>query len=92
MAIPEVMRVDVTEDTLAVELSDARTLIVPLAWYPRLLQGTPAERANWELTGGGQGIRWEELDEDISVQHLILGRKSSESRASLKRWLDSRTA
>jgi hypothetical protein len=84
--------VEVTEDAIVVDLADARTLIVPLAWYPRLLQGTPAERANWELIGGGQGIHWEDLDEDISVRHLILGRKSSESQGSLKRWLEARAA
>ena len=92
MDVPDAMSVNVTDDAITVELSDARSISVPLAWYPRLLQGTPAERANWELIGGGKGIHWEDLDEDISVRHLILGRKSSESQASLKRWLDSRTA
>ena len=55
-----------TEDTLQVELSDGRTLSVPLAWYPRLVHATPEERNNWELIGEGQGIRWPDLDETLA--------------------------
>src|SRR5215208_6666363 len=81
----------VTEDALVVELSDGRTLSVPIAWYPRLLHGRPAERARWRLIGGGEGIHWPELDEDISVEGLLAGRPSAESQRSLKRWLESRS-
>jgi len=82
--------VNVTEDELTVMLIDGRTLAVPLAWYPRLLHGTEAERRHWRLIGGGQGIHWPELDEDISVDHLLLGIASGESQASLQRWLAAR--
>ena len=57
-----------------VELSDGRTLGVPLAWFPRLLRASPQQRAAYEISGGGQGLHWEELDEDISVQGLLVGR------------------
>jgi hypothetical protein len=82
----------VTEEALVVELSDGRTVSVPLAWYPRLLHGAPAERAEWRLIGRGEGIHWPELDEDISVEALLAGLPSGESPSSLKRWLASRGA
>jgi len=82
----------VSEDTLVVDLADGRTLSVPLAWYPRLAHGTPAERAEWRLIGRGEGIHWPELDEDVSVEGLLAGRRSGESQASLQRWLQSRKA
>ena len=82
----------VTEDTLSVDLSDGRTITVPLSWYPRLHHATPAERDKWELIGDGHGIHWPDLDEDISVQGLLAGKPSNESQASLRRWLDSRSA
>ncbi len=65
---------------------------MPLSWYPRLVYATPGERANWELIGEGQGIRWELLDEDISIEGLLAGRSSGESRRSLERWLAARKA
>lgn len=82
--------VTVTEDSLTVDLSDGRTLIVPLAWFPRLIHGTPEERNNWRLIGDGEGIHWPDLDEDISVENLILGKPSGESQKSFKMWLDKR--
>lgn len=82
--------VAVTEDTLTVKLADGRTIAVPLVWYPRLLHGTAAERGNWRLIGTGSGIHWPDLDEDISVEGLLAGRRSAEASASLKRWLESR--
>ena len=82
--------VSVTEDNIVVDLSDGRTLTVPLAWYPRLLHGTPNERNNWRLIGRGNGIHWPDLDEDISVSGLIAGNRSGESQQSLARWLESR--
>ena len=82
--------VRVSDDSLTVELSDGRTIVVPLVWFPRLLHGTPDERAKWELNGGGAGIHWPALDEDISVEGLLLGGPSRESGRSLQKWLDSR--
>ena len=90
--IPEAEEVSVTDDTLRVELSDGRTLSVPLAWYPRLVHATREERNNWELIGEGQGIRWPDLDEDLSVEGLIAGRPSGESQRSFKRWLEAKRA
>lgn len=81
-----------TGDALVVELVDGRTLTVPLAWYPRLLHGTPAERAHWRLIGNGMGVHWPDLDEDISVEGLLAGRRSGETVASIKRWLEARKA
>lgn len=80
----------VTAESLVVELLDGRTLTVPLIWFPRLMHATPEERANWRLIGHGEGIHWPALDEDISVDALVAGRRSVESQASLKRWLSAR--
>ena len=88
--IPEAGRVAVTDDALQIDLSDGRSISVPLAWFPRLVHGTQAERSRWELIGGGQGIRWPDLDEDISVEGLIAGRPSEESQRSFRRWLKTR--
>jgi hypothetical protein len=79
-----------SEDSLTVGLDDGRSLSVPLAWYPRLLHGTVAERENYELIGEGEGIHWPELDEDISVKGLLAGRPSAESAASLAKWRQRR--
>ena len=84
--------VSITDDSLAVDLADGRTITVPLAWFPRLENGSQAERANWRLIGNGQGIHWLGLDEDISVASLLAGRRSGESQTSLRRWLESRNA
>jgi len=81
----------VSEDTLSVELADGRTIAVPLAWYPRLSHATAEERSSWRLLGGGRGIHWPEIDEDISVANLLAGEPSAESQQSLKKWLMSRT-
>ena len=90
--IPEAREVSVTEDTLKAELADGRTISVPLAWYPRLVHATQEERDNWDLIGEGQGIRWPDLDEDLSVEGLIAGRPSKESQRSFKRWLEAKRA
>ena len=87
---PLAASVSVTEDELVIELVDGRTVAVPLAWYPRLLHGTPEERAQWQLTGRGVGIHWPALDEDISVAHVLAGVPSGESAASLRRWFEAR--
>jgi hypothetical protein len=83
--------VTVTSDALAVDLSDGRSITVPLAWYPRLMHATESECQNWRLIGNGYGIHWEELDEDISVEGLLLGKSSGESQTSFKKWLLNRT-
>ena len=70
---PRATSVTCTDDELVVALSDGRTLSVPLAWFPRLLGATAAERADWRLIGSGEGIRWETLDEDLSVRGLLRG-------------------
>lgn len=83
--------VSTTEDSLITDLDDGRTITVPLGWYPRLLHGTPEERNNWRLLGRGEGIHWPDLDEDISVENLILAKRSGESQRSFQRWLDERS-
>jgi hypothetical protein len=65
--------VRVTEDELSVRLWDGRTISVPLAWYPRLLNATEAQRKNWRIIGGGYGIHWEDIDEDLSTKGLLRG-------------------
>ncbi len=85
-----VTSVSAKDDVLVVELSDGRSITVPVAWFPRLENGTPAERQNWRLIGKGEGIHWPELDEDISVERLLAGRGSGESQDSLRRWLQNR--
>lgn len=62
-----------TDDTLIVDLMDGRTISVPLAWYPRLANGTSDQRANWETCGGGYGVHWPDLDEDLSTEGLLRG-------------------
>ena len=84
-------QVRVEADALVVDLADGRTLAVPLSWYPRLMQASPAERANWRLIGGGTGIHWPELEEDVSVRGLLEGKPSGERPESLKRWLNGRS-
>jgi hypothetical protein len=87
---PLATNVKVTTDALAVVLHDGRSVSVPLEWYPRLAEGTPAERRRWELIGPGIGIHWPDLDEDISVEALLLGLGSNEGASSLQRWRASR--
>jgi hypothetical protein len=85
-----VQNVQVTEDALIVDLSDGRTVSVPLAWFPRLLHGKPEERNQWRLIEDGEGIHWPDLDEDISVENLILGKPSGEGQKSFKKWPEAR--
>jgi hypothetical protein len=89
--IPEALNVSLTDDTLSVDLSDGRSISVPIAWFPRLLHSTEQERNNWRLIGKGQGIHWEEIDEDISIKGLLTGRPSGESQESFKKWLAKRS-
>ena len=88
--IPLAQSAIITQDTLRVDLSDGRTISVPLAWYPRLLHATAGERRNWRLIAKGRGIHWETIDEDISVEGLLAGRASGESQDSFKKWLAAR--
>ncbi len=82
------MKITVTDDTMSVDLEDGRTISAPIGWYPRLAYGTPAERENVQISGAGYGIHWPDLDEDIGVEGLLLGKKSTESAASFQRWLE----
>jgi hypothetical protein len=88
--LPMAVDVSVSEDTLSVDLRDGRSLLVPLAWYPRLASSTAKERDNWRLIGDGAGIHWEDIDEDISTLGLLEGKPSGESQSSFQRWLEKR--
>ncbi len=90
-ALPRIVGVMVTDETLSADLEDGRTISVPIGWYPRLAHGTTEERTHFQISGGGYGIHWPELDEDLGVEGLLLGRRSSESAASLRRWLEDRS-
>jgi hypothetical protein len=90
--IPYVEDVTVTNDSLTVDLSDGRSISVPVAWYPRLAHASSTERKRWRLIGRGVGIHWEDLDEDISVENLLAGRPSGESQASFNDWLAKRSS
>ena len=90
MDVPHAVSVLIDEDSLTVELDDGRTVSVPVAWYPRLFHASKAERGNWRLIGKGQGIHWENVDEDISVEGILAGRPSGESQSSFKKWLEAR--
>jgi len=85
-----VQNVSVNDEALIADLADGRTITVPLAWFPRLAYGTPEERSHWRIIGGGEGIHWPDLDEDISVESLLTGSRSRESQESLGRWLEGR--
>jgi len=87
---PRAVRVVVNDETLNVELEDGRAISTPIAWYPRLSHATEAERENYTFIAGGEGIHWPQLDEDLSVESMLLGRPSGEGPESLARWLDSR--
>ena len=88
--MPDAQSVEVADKILIVQLADGRAISLPLDWYPRLAYATPQERNNWRLIGGGEGIHWPDLDEDLSVAGLLAGRKSGESPQSLARWLKAR--
>ena len=79
-----------TEEALIVDLVDGRSVSVPLVWYPRLLRASMKERQQFRLIGSGEGIYWELLDEDVSVEGIVAGRRSMESAESFRRWLENR--
>ncbi len=82
--------VKVNDDSLVVDLWDGRTLILPVAWYPRLWYGTAEERSKVEINGEGEYLHWPDLDEDLTVSGLLAGHKSGESQRSLQAWLEKR--
>ena len=90
MEIPAIVNASVSEDTLSVDLSDGRTVAVPLAWFPRLQHGSEAGSDHWRLIGHGMGIHWEDLDEDVSVEGVLAGHPSGESQESFRRCLAGR--
>ena len=87
---PRCKSVKVSDEELTVDLVDGRTVMVPLALFPRLWHGTPQERNHFEIFGDGAYIHWPDLDEDLTVAGLLAGQRSGESPQSLKKWLDSR--
>ena len=92
LEVPKIQGITITDDTLSADLSDGRTISVPLAWYPRSMNASMEERKNWRFIASGEGVHWNQLDEDISIKNLILGQPSGESQKSLQRWLKARVA
>src|SRR5712664_3568657 len=90
VTLARVFNVTVTDDTLSVDLEDGRSVSVPIGWYPRLAHGSAAERANLQISSVGYGVHWPDLDEDIGIEGLLLGKRSSESASSFERWLQHR--
>jgi len=88
---PAAMGVAIADEKLVVALADGRSIVVPLAWYPRLMHGTQKERQNWRLLGDGYAIEWPDLDEHIGIEGLLAGRRSGESQKSFERWLTTRS-
>jgi Protein of unknown function (DUF2442) len=70
-----------TEETVSVDLMDGRIITVPLVWYPRLLSATPKQRSNWEVCGGGYGIHWDDIDEDLSTEGMLRGAPAPTSKS-----------
>jgi hypothetical protein len=83
-----------TRDSLVVDLMDGRTISVPLTWYPKLLKASPKERAHWEICGGGYGIHWPDIDEDLSVEGLLRGSPSPVAKKirAIKRTIKHKTS
>ena len=77
-----VRTVSVTDYELIVGLMDGRTIAVPLAWFPRLLNASPEQRSHWELAGAGYGIHWPDLDEDLSTEGLLRGARAPRGSAT----------
>jgi hypothetical protein len=80
------VQVQITENTLSVSLSDGRVVSVPISWYPRLSHALPQHLKVWELIGRGYGIHWPKVDEDISIENILLGQPSAESAQSFAKW------
>ena len=84
IADERVADVEITDDEVRVRLMDGRTISAPLAWYPRLLHATEEQRDAWEIAGGGYGIHWEEIDEDLSTEGLLRGAPSAKSPLAVR--------
>lgn len=80
----KIKSVSLTSDSLSVALLDGRTITVPLAWYPRLLHATAKQRKNWKISGGGYGIHWPDIDEDLGTEGLLRGAPAPRSSALLQ--------
>lgn len=83
-------QINITDEKLVIELADGRSLIIPLSWYPRLLNASHKERQNWQLLGDGYAIEWIDLDEHIGIEGLLAGKRSGESQKSFQKWLNSK--
>jgi hypothetical protein len=79
-----VLDVQFSDDSLSVSLRDGRVISVPLAWYPRLLRATAKQRANWKISGGGYGIHWPDVDEDLNTEGLLRGAPAPKAPVSAK--------
>lgn len=90
-SLPKIVQAHISDDSITVDLDDGRTIAVPIGWYPRLAYGTPAERHHMQIAGAGLGLHWPDLDEDIGVEGLIFGKKSTESATSFAQWLADRS-
>ena len=86
----EITRATITDDTLTVDMEDGRSVSIPIGWYPRLAHGTSEERAKVQISGAGYGLHWPDLDEDIGIEGLLLGKHSTESPESFAAWLKKR--
>ncbi len=84
------VKATVTDDELTVWLDDGRTISTPLAWYPRLMHATATERQDFQIIGGGEGLHWPQLDEDLSIAGMLAGQPSGEGPESLAKWLTAR--
>ena len=91
LLVPTIRSVTVTDSTLTFEVEDGRSISAPLDWFPRLNAGTVEERRHWRLIGAGYGVHWPDLDEDISVESLLAGRRSLEGERSFQSWLEQRS-
>jgi len=87
---PRAVRAEAGKNSISVTLDDGRVISVPVEWYPRLLHATDAERQNCDVFGNGTAIEWPDIDEHISVEGLLAGRRSGESERSFRRWLEGR--
>ncbi|MBI4586139.1 MAG: DUF2442 domain-containing protein [Planctomycetes bacterium] len=87
---PVALNVKMGNTKFTLELTDGRSIVIPLAWYPRLKNGSSKERKNWRLLGGGYAIEWPDLDEHIGIEGLLAGRRSGESQKSFRSWLSTR--
>jgi hypothetical protein len=90
ISVPRIMTVSIDDEQLTLSLEDGRVVSVPLSWYPRLCYGSHQERQHFQIGGAGFGIHWPDLDEDIGVEGILLGKKSMESQASFQQWMEKR--